>query len=193
VRKTSPIRRILVESALIVFSILVALAANQWNDSRKQHVLTERALRGIRDEIVANANRLRKSRPYHYMLEGETRVADSLKRVHSYADFKAAAPNWSGFQNATLESTAWQSAITLGTVTNIGYDTVTTLSGLYALQAKFDQYASDAVATFDFADQTMPSTVRKMWVYFVTVRTNEDTLLNRYSAALSLLGRKATP
>jgi hypothetical protein len=34
----------------------------------------------------------------------------------------------------------------------------------------------------------MPSTVRRIWVYFVTVRTNEDTLLNRYAEALKMLG-----
>jgi len=189
-RTESPTRRVLVESVLIVFSILVALGVNQWNDARKQHALTERAMRGIRDELVANATRLQKSRPYHWTLERASFRADSLKRVRSFADFKAAAPEWSGFGNALVESTAWQSAITLGAVSNIGYDTVTTLSSLYALQAKFDQYATDGISTFDFADETMPSTVRKMWVYFATVRTYEDTLLNRYNTALTLLGRK---
>jgi hypothetical protein len=76
-RYESPIRKLIFESALIVFSILLALAANQWNDARKQRALVNRAL---------------------------------------------------------------------------------------------------------------ASTVRRMWVYFVTVRTNEDTLLNRYDQALKLLG-----
>jgi hypothetical protein len=43
-RYESPIRKLIFESALIVFSILLALAANQWNDARKQRALVNRAL-----------------------------------------------------------------------------------------------------------------------------------------------------
>jgi len=34
----------------------------------------------------------------------------------------------------------------------------------------------------------MAGTTRKLWVYFVTVRTNDDTLIARYQSALALLG-----
>lgn len=175
-----------------MFSILLAFAANQWNDARKQHALTERALRAVRDEITGNARIVRAQLPYHRMMLADTRRADSLKRVHSYADFVANAPAWSGFMNPEYDGTAWQSAITLGAVSGMGFDTVRTLSRLYTAQSKIDGYAS-AVESFDFSDAAMPSTVRRMWVYFATVATNEDTLLNRYDAALKLLGPGTTP
>jgi hypothetical protein len=183
----SPIRKILIESALIVFSILLALAANDWNDSRNQHALAARALSGVRDEIEGNAQRVRDALPYLRTMEAEVFRADSLKRVHSWPDFVAAAPDWHGLGTAELDATAWQSAITLGAVSNIGYDTVRVLSRLYALQGKFDQYASGMASTIDLSDQAMASTTRKLWVYFVTVRTNDDTLLARYQSALALL------
>jgi hypothetical protein len=188
----SPIRRIIVESALIVFSILLALAVGQCADARKQNALTDRALHAIRDEIAGNAERVVAALPYHRTLEGETHRADSLGVVHSYADFKRGAPNWSGFRNPELDATAWQSAITMGVVPNIGFDTVRTLSRLYALQAKFDLYNTSGIPTFDFSDAAMPSTVRRMWVYVATMRTNEDTLVNRYREVLKLLGAPAT-
>lgn len=184
----TPIRRILVESALIVFSILLALAVNQWNDARKQRALVERSLRNIRDEIAFNARRVEERLPYHRNLEAETFRADSLKSVRSYADWKRVAPDWSGFANPELDGTAWQTAITLGAVSGMGFDTVATLSRLYAYQAKVDQFASNSITSFDFADETMPATVRRMWVYFFTSRVNEDSLVARYREALKLLG-----
>jgi hypothetical protein len=188
----SPIRRILVESALIVFSILLAFAANQWNDARKQQALVERSLRSVRDEIAGNAKRVQERLPYHRSLERETFLADSSKRVRSFADLKLAAPDWSGFNNPELDGTAWQTAITLGAVTGMGFDTVRTLSRLYAMQGKVDQFASGSISSFDFADQAMPATVRRMWVYFFTSRVLEDTLLNRYAGALKLIGAPDT-
>jgi hypothetical protein len=185
----SPILRILVESGLIVFSILLAFAANQWNDARKQRMLVERSLRSVREEISGNAKRVEERLPYHRTLEAATFRADSSKRVHSYADFKLAAPDWSGFQNPELDGTAWQTAITLGAVSGMGFDTVKALSRLYAYQTKVDQYTAESISSFDFSDQVMAGTVRRMWVYFFSTRVQEDTLVNRYREALKLLGQ----
>ena len=186
--KESPIRKILIESALIVFSILLALGVNEWADSRKQAALTERAVRAIREEIAGNAQRIREVRAYHQTLMDESKRADTLHMIHSYADFRRIAPNWSGFRNPELDATAWQSANTLGVVPNIGFDTVRTLSRLYLLQTKFDQYAETSLPTFDFSDSAMPNTVRRMWVFVQTMATLEDTLLNRYQDAERLIG-----
>ena len=188
----SPIRRFLFESALIVFSILLALAVNQWSDSRKQRELTERALTAIRGEITGNVKRIEEGRPYHFSLETELRRADSAGVVHRYSDLKHAAPDWSGFENPELDATAWQSALTLGVAPNLGFDTLQTLSRLYGLQTRFDQYNSAGIPTFDFSDEAMHSTVRRMYVYVATMRTNEDTLLNRYNKALKLLGSRSS-
>jgi len=48
-----------------------------------------------------------------------------------------------------------------------------------------------SIPTFDFSDAAMPSTIRRMLVYVATMRTNEDTLLNRYADALKLLPARA--
>jgi hypothetical protein len=192
-RHESPIRRIIVESALIVFSILLALAVNQWADSRKQHALADHALNAIRDEVTGNADQVRDRLPYHRSLEAELRRADSLGNVHRYADFVRGAPDWSGFKNPDLDGTAWQSALTLGAVSNMGFDTVRALSRLYSLQGRFDQYSIATIPTFDFSDAAMPSTIRRMLVYVATMRTNEDTLLNRYADALKMLGPIPSP
>jgi len=176
-----------VESALIVFSLLLALAANSWNDSRKQRALAEHALAAIREEITSNVDIVRSARAYHDTMWKETKRADSTKRVHSFAELVASAPAWSGFKAPIYDATAWQSALTLGAVGGMGFDTVRTLSRLYAVQTRLDAYASN-IESFDFSDNAMPSTVRRMYVYFATVTTNEDTMLNRYTQALKLFG-----
>jgi len=186
VQHESPIRRILVESALIVFSILLALGVNQWADAHKEKQLTARVLRSVREEITANQTRVQAWLPYHRAMELATHRADSLRIVHNYADFKSAAPQWSGFKNPELDGTAWQAAVSLGVVNNMGFDTVRVLSSLYTTQAKYDQYWAGTIQSFDFGDATMANTVRRMWVYFATIRTNEDSLMNRYAEALRL-------
>jgi len=184
----SPIQRILVESALIVFSILLALAVNSYVEARKDRRLTERALRGVRDELTTNLQTIRDIRAYHDTLARETAAVDAARQATSYVAFRAHAPAWRGFHNPTLDGTAWQSAVTLGTVANMGYDTVRVLSSAYDFQAKFDQYTSASIPTFDFADAVMPSTIRRMYVFIETMRIQEDTLANRYTQALQVLG-----
>ena len=187
----SPIQRILVESALIVFSILLALAVNSYVDARKEHRLTERSLRGIRDELTANLQAIRAVRAYHDTLAQETAAVDAAHQATTYLSFRAHAPSWHGFHNPILDGTAWQSAVTLGTVANMGYDTVRVLSSAYEFQAKCDQYISASIPTFDFADAVMPSTIRRMYVFVETMGIQEDTLASRYVQALKLLGDSA--
>jgi hypothetical protein len=185
--RESPVRRILIESALIAVSILLALAANQWNDARKQRTLTERSLHAVSDEIKGNAARVHAVLDYHRGLETAAHTADTSNHVHSLADWGHAVPIWSGFAAPEYDATAWQTAITLGAVSNMGFDTVQTLARLYTLQGKIDQYNSGAIQTFDFSDVAMHSTVRRIYVYVATMRTLEDTLLNRYALSLKLL------
>lgn len=184
----SPIQRILVESALIVFSILLALAVNSYVDARKERALTDRALRGVRDELRANLQTVRDARPYHDTLSQEILAIDTTHEATSYAAFRAHAPAWHGFHNPQLDGTAWQSAVTLGTVANMGYDTVRVLSSVYEFQSRFDQYAVASIPTFDFADAAMPSTIRRMYVFVETMGIDEDTLAARYTRALRVLG-----
>ena len=183
----SPIQRILVESALIVFSILLALGVNSYVDARKERALTERALRGVRDEVSANLRAVRDIRAYHDTIAKETQAVDAAHQATTYAAFRAHAPAWRGFHNPVLDGTAWQSAVTLGTVANMGYDTVRVLSSAYEFQNRLQQYTSASIPTFDLSDAAMPSTIRRMYVFIETMSILEDTLTDRYTKALKML------
>ena len=171
-----------------MFSILLALAVNSYVDARKDRRLTDRALRGIRDELQANLQTFRHARPYHDTLSQEILAIDTTHEATSYVAFRRHAPGWRGFHNPQLDGTAWQSAVSLGTVANMGYDTVRVLSSAYEFQSKFDQYAAASIPTFDFADAAMQSTIRRMYVFVETMGIDEDTLAARYTKALNLLG-----
>lgn len=62
-----------VQSAMIVFSVLLALAASSWADARKQQRLGDQALQAFAEEIRANRARLTTVLPYHDSLDAAAR------------------------------------------------------------------------------------------------------------------------
>lgn len=181
-------RAVLLESGLIIFSILLALAVNGWAERRAQDQLAERALRSFELEIRQNKRNVEEVLPYHRTLAASVRRADSLGSIGSFADWREQIPEFSGFYPADLPATAWQSALAVGALTEIGYDTVATLSKVYYYQSKLDAYNTTSITTFDFSDSRMPATVRQAYVYLATVVPNEEGLLQLYDEALRLFG-----
>ncbi len=176
-----------------MFSILLALAVNSYVDARKEHTLTERALRGVRDELTMNLRAIQGVRAYHDTLALETQAADAAHQSTSFVLFRAHVPSWRGLHNPPLDATAWQSAITLGTVANMGYDTVRALSAAYEYQTKLDQYIASSIPTFDFSDAAMTSTARRIYVFMETTGNIEDSVEVRYTKALKLLDTASSP
>jgi hypothetical protein len=192
VRKT--LRELAFEALLIVVSILLALAVNEWADGRKQRRLAEQALVSFAREVAQNRTRVAQVLPYHDSLAIGARRVDSLALVHSYADWRRELPQFGGMHNPDLTGTAWQTALATGALTNIGYDTVAALSQAYNAQTRLDQFNADYLPLFDFSDAAMASTARRAYVYFATARVAERALLRDYDAVLELVGpRRAVP
>ncbi len=177
-----------VQSAMIVLSVLLALAASSWADARKQQRLADQALQSFAQEIRANRARVARLLPYHDSLTVAALRADSLRSVHSYADWQHAYPGWSGFAPPDLTTAAWQSALATGALTNIRYDRVAALSNVYTIQNKLDSFNTSYIPLFDFSDAAMPSTVRRMHAYSATVLSFERTLISSYDETLDLIG-----
>jgi type II secretory pathway pseudopilin PulG len=185
-RKT--VRELAFEALLIVISILLALAVNEWAEGRKERRLAEQALVSFARELAQNRAHVAEVIPYHDTLAIVARRADSLALVHSYADWRREVPQFGGMHNPELSGTAWQTALATGALTNIGYDTVAALSQAYNAQTRLDQFTADYVPLFDFSDAAMASTARRAYVYFASARVAERSLLRDYDAALALLG-----
>jgi len=180
------------ESAMIVLSVLLALAASSWADSRKQERLADQALRSFAQEIRANRARVAVLLPYHDSLAIAAHSADSTKSVRSYADWRRFYPGWSGFAPPDLTTGAWQSALATGALTNIRYDRVASLSNAYTIQNKLDSFNASYIPLFDFADAAMPSTVRRMNAYAATVLSFEHALVANYDKTLALIDSSGT-
>lgn len=174
---------ILIESALIVFSILLALGVNQWADHRNREALQRHALESIASEIHANQARVADALHYHRLLLEQTRLADTNGKIGSFAQWRAAVPAFKGFHNPDLEDTAWETALSTGAIKDLPFDRLAALSGAYSYQKRLDGYNSASIAAFDFSDQAMAGTARKVYIYLATVVPNEEALENRYKSA----------
>jgi type II secretory pathway pseudopilin PulG len=188
ISKTFP--ELLLESAMIVLSVLLALAASSWADSRKHDRLANQALQSFEQEIRANRARIAAVLPYQDSLTAAVLRADSLGGIHTYADWRRFFPSWSGFRPPDVTSSAWQSALSTGALSDIPYGTVAELSDLYNIQSKLDGFSLSYLPVIDFADAAMPGSVRKMRVYMQTVLSFERGLVTRYDSTLQRLATR---
>jgi type II secretory pathway pseudopilin PulG len=175
------------ESAMIVFSVLLALAASSWADARKQHRLTEQARQSFVQEIRANRTRLVRALPYQRRLTDAVRLIDSTTGVDSYAEWRRRVPFWSGFEGPDLTATAWQSALATGALADMPYREVSSLSNLYTAEGRLDAYNASSLPLFDFSDTAMHGTVRRMSAYMQTVMSYETVLLRESDSTLAVL------
>jgi hypothetical protein len=116
--------RALFESALIVFSILLALAINGWKENRDNERLARHALANFEREIQENSDRVERSIPYH------SHLLEAFTKSHTVAE----VPGWRGISSPILQDTAWQTALATNALGQIRYDTVSALSRVYTSQ-----------------------------------------------------------
>ena len=130
--------RILAESVLIVFSILLALFVDQWREGLRLDRLRDRAIADIHEEIENNRMAVDSAVGYH------TAVRDSLgilwQRIERSGSggqpgfnlIAAVAPL--GIRPPAIRRTAWETAISTDAVTLMDYSLIYRLGGLYDTQ-----------------------------------------------------------
>ena len=131
--RRSWISRVLVESVLVVGSILLALALDDWNEDQGYLDLATLSLLNFEREIQQNRLRLEDVTPFHVGLRdvlanmdagGEDVPATTIRNILE------------GFQPALLVSTAWETAVATGALGYMDYDVVSGLSLTYNLQER---------------------------------------------------------
>lgn len=181
--------RVLVESALIVFSILLALAADGWWESRKERLLAEQALDSFIQEIRANRESLQRIMPYHAGLYSQFQALSSAGPVLTFGDLRR-IEGFQGFRPAFLTDTAWRTALATGALVHMDYEIVARLSALYTLQQRFVEtsrpdFIQGAGA---WTDANIGSTVLSALLYLGDVTAGEQGLLESYELVLNALG-----
>lgn len=185
--------RMVFEALLIVLSILLALAVNQWQDARRERRLADQALASFRQEIAANRQRLRELVPYHERIRDEMRRLDSEGAVTRYADLRKIR-GFQGFRPAFLLETAWRTAIATGALTHIDYRTATALSMTYTLQERVDELNRVTLPAMfaggALSDEQAAGTLRQGAAYLTDISGLEREVLVAYDEMLAGLERR---
>jgi len=127
--------QVIIESVLIVVSILVALGLDEWREKREDEEFVRTALSNFLIEVRQNKNRVEDAAPFnkglrqvlsqHYVNEDIATVDEFVNMVEIYSP-------------AGLQSTAWDTALATGSLAKMEYNLVTALSMTYSLQSRYD-------------------------------------------------------
>jgi hypothetical protein len=188
------IPKLLFESVLIVFSILLALAVSECSERSNREERAEVALQNIHLEIGTNAAALRSAIPYHTgMLQRlDLLLADSAATLRSrgvFGTLNVIAPE--GLQPPSLSTTAWDMAILTDAVSRTDYAKVCELSRLYQLQRMGVESTVPRLGELIFSRETFRAgtdplpTLSLLQLILNELVTQERYLLERYTAELA--------
>ena len=180
--------RVLVESTLIVFSVLFALVLNEWRQSRAERAGVEQAAAAIRAELQENRELVQEALQYH------TRLADSFTASMQSG---AETPDPTVMDHGLLHpgrvlQTAWRSAQSTGAASAMDYETVLKLSRVYAVQEEYEGLSRAMLqAAYDRLVEEGPESMMRKYPRFIVLQREfagrEQYLLHHYEEALEAL------
>lgn len=187
--------RILIESMLVVFSILAALAVNEWQNAKQNNEKAEMALAAFEREIQQNQARLASAAPYRQGLRevlvrmNESGGMETAEQFHQMVGVEPLRPPF-------ITSTVWETSLTTGAIPHIDFDVVNALSLTYSLQERLSDFSRSSMPTLarggSVPPEQMPSAVREVVVYLTDLGRSEAELLAAYDEVLRIL-REALP
>ena len=122
------------QGALIVGSILIALAFDEWREEREEDELVARALYSFSLELKQNLERLDDAVPFNSAL------FDYFSRSHAAGEIDSidkVNEVVRGLQPTILENTAWSTAVATGALAKMDYELVAALSLTYSMQSRY--------------------------------------------------------
>jgi hypothetical protein len=126
---------LLIESALIVLSVLLGFAATAWHDRRQERALAADAVQSFRREISQNLATVQRLQPVHAALAArlEAEAAAAHPKETAFDAFKRSFPT-SGASVPPLADAAWETAVSTGALRLLHYDRAARLSETYQVQ-----------------------------------------------------------
>jgi hypothetical protein len=186
-----PASRLLLESVLIVVSILLAFGLNGWWEARQDRNLARHALASFEKEIGQNRANLMDVMPYHLQLHDLVAGLSLAGSVRTFEDVRG-LDGFEGFQPAFLTATAWSTAIATGALNHLDYDLVSELSSVYTFQDRFvvQSDARHLLAPTAMADANIAATVFSAEIYLIDVIAGARDLVARYDRILDVLASR---
>lgn len=176
----------LLESVLLIGSILLALAVDEWAEDRDYAELANQSLAIFQREILQNRARLEDSRPYH------GGIRDLLAQMRVTPGVSADARRvMEGLEPPVLLNTAWETALATGALTHMDFEIVSALSLTYSIQETFEDRnrlerprlgSGEGLSNAQRVEQ-----IEDAYQYVAALTRGEDELMTVYEQALSLI------
>jgi type II secretory pathway pseudopilin PulG len=180
--------RVLFESALIVFSVLLALALDEWRDERATAARAREAVAAITAELEANRKVAERARDYHRGIHAKLNELVAKKQLPGPEIYMAGM-----FNPARLLETAWTAARDAGAIDAMPYPVVLKLSRVYEWQAVYKNLGSQIVTDLyaDLRRRGVEPVMRDGYTGFIILTADfvgrEEDLVARYDDALATL------
>ena len=169
---------------MVVFSVLLALLANDWREAVQHRQEARRAERSILSELDSNRAAVAAARQYHSLL---------LEQLHQARD-QGRAPAIQSFPRGFIaparpQRIAWESAAQTGALSHLPYPRLLELARAYAQQQRYEEQAravSELLYAALFAQGTagVLEHVEGLSTIVSTFRFREDELLEAYDRLL---------
>jgi hypothetical protein len=127
-----PLHNLLIEVVSIILGVTLALAVNEWRESRSHDEQAAAALINIREEISAN---LKIMEFLHINNTATLNIMRQEQMPDSSGDYKFIP----GIQ---LRETSWQTMLNTGISAYVAYETILMLSETYAMQEVYKKTAT---------------------------------------------------
>ena len=181
------ILRALAESTIIVVSIILALAVDEWRDDRQNQELAAQSLMIFEQEIRQNLGRVDDAAPDHAGLRDV--VAGMMAGEPAEADLRSAME---GLEPVVLLNTAWETALATGVLTHMEFAIVSALSLTYSRQQRFTETSQSSLPQFSASTSASPQVVHEQIdlarSYLTSLTRDEVELQTVYRQALEIIG-----
>ena len=180
--------RALVESALIVMSILLALALDEWQEDQEIEELIERSIVNFANELQQNKNRVEDVTVYH---QGVYQVLERWNDAPQDASIFEFRNIMDAMQPVVLTSSAWQTAVATGALGRMDYELARALAQTYNTQFRFDErynaMLQNLLTPVSLQEDNLEITIYNATRFVADVSSSELELGAYYAQSLSLL------
>ena len=183
--------RALVESVLIVVSILLALALDEWREDQEIQELIDRSIINFVNEVTQNRSRIVDVRAYHEGVQQilKQRSADGGLESMEFRNIMEA------LQPIVLTSSAWQTAVATGALGRMDFELVSALTLTYNTQLRFDDNYRSVTRTLltpnSLQEQNLELTTYNASRFIADVTAAESELSVYYQETLNILQQHA--
>ena len=179
--------RALVESVLIVVSILLALGLDEWQEDQEIQELIDRSIVNFANELTQNRSRIEDVSAYHQGVRQilTQRSANGGLETIEFRNIMEA------LQPIVLTSSAWQTAVATGALGRMEFELVSALTLTYNTQLRFDDNYRSVLRTLltpnSLQKQNLELTSYNASRFVADVTAAESELSVYYQQTLNIL------